>query len=162
MIDEPRFREALGRLLRELLQGPAPDASFMLNRGDRGLLASLAQLSAAQASASPDGRGSVAAHVDHLRYGLSLLNRWALGDDPWGDADFSASWARVHVTEQQWRELREALAAETTGWSQAIDQPREWTRASLTETIASVAHLAYHLAAIRQIQPAAGGPPAKD
>jgi hypothetical protein len=161
-LDEQQFRESLGRLLRELLQGPAPDAAFMLNRGDRGLLASLAQLSAAQANAPQNGRVSVAAHVDHLRYGLSLLNRWARGDDPWADADFSASWKRLQVTQQQWSELLEALAAEASAWSQAIDQRREWDTHSLTETIASVVHLAYHLGAIRQIQPAAAGPPAKD
>lgn len=161
-IDELQFRESLGQLLRELLQGPAPDAAFVLNRGDRGLLDSLAQLSAAEASAAPNGRVSVAAHVDHLRYGISLLNRWARGEDPWKAANFSASWQRVHVTEQQWTELRQALAVETRAWSDAIDQPREWNQANLTETIASVVHLAYHLGAIRQIQPSAAGPPAKD
>ena len=63
-------------LLRELLYGPPKEFAFVLNPGDAGLLASLDKLSAEQASARPDGRSSIAAHVDHLHYGLSLLNRW--------------------------------------------------------------------------------------
>jgi len=47
--------------------------TYGLNRGDGGLLAS-PRLNAAAASASHDGP-SIAAHVDHRRYGLSLLNR---------------------------------------------------------------------------------------
>jgi len=72
---------SLGTLLRELLQGPAQDAAYMLNRGDRGLLASLDALSGEMASLRPGGPSSVAAHVDHLRYGL---NRWAAAENPWG------------------------------------------------------------------------------
>jgi hypothetical protein len=161
-LDEQQFRDSLGRLLRELFEGPAPDAAFMLNRGDPGLLASLDRLSSAAASARPNGRASVAAHVDHLRYGLSLLNRWARGEDPWADANYAASWERLDVTDRQWRELRDALATEARDWRTAIDQRRVWDNTSLTEAMASAIHLAYHLGAIRQIQLDAGGPPAKD
>ena len=161
-VDEQQFRESLSRLLRELFEGPAPDASFVLNRGDRGLLASLDQLSSDAASARPNGRASVAAHVDHLRYGLSLLNRWARGDNPWPDADFAASWQRDQVTDEQWRAVREALRMEARAWREAIFERRKWDKDSLTEAMASAIHLAYHLGAIRQIQPAASGPPAKD
>ena len=34
------------------------------------------------------------AHVDHLRYGFELLNRWTENHDPFVDADYSASWRR--------------------------------------------------------------------
>jgi hypothetical protein len=156
-----QFRAALHGLLRELLDGP-PDAAFVLNRGDRGLLASLEALSAEGASAHPEGRASVAAHVDHLRYGLSLLNRWARGDDPWKDANYSESWTRLTVSSERWRGLRDALAAEARAWASAIDQRRDWDRDSMTEAMASVIHLAYHLGAIRQLAPAVSGPRAKD
>ena len=160
--DERLFLESFTRLLSELMEGPAPDAAFMLNRGDRGLFASLDELSADAASSQADGRSSVAAHVDHLRYALSLLNRWARGEDPWHEADFGASWKRVRVTDVQWRELREALKIEARAWRSAIGERREWDSTSMTEVMASAAHLAYHLGAIRQIQPRASGPPAKD
>ena len=69
-------------LLSEALYGPRGDA-FFLNSGDRGLLASLDALSAETASARPGGRSSVASHVEHLRYGLELLNRAAAARDAW-------------------------------------------------------------------------------
>ena len=159
-IDE-NFRTALRGLLHELVSGPA-DAAFVLNRGDRGLLSSLEELSAETASLRPDGRASVAAHVDHLRYGLSLLNRWARGANPWQDANYAESWKRLTVSHEQWRHLRDSLAVEARDWSRAIDERRDWTEENMTEVMASVIHLGYHLGAIRQLAPEASGPPARD
>ncbi len=61
-------RPAISTILREILSGAAPEAAYLLNAGDRGLLASLDALSADAASSRADGRSSVAAHVDHVRY----------------------------------------------------------------------------------------------
>jgi hypothetical protein len=156
-------RDALLTLLRELLHGPPGDTAYALNPGDRGLLASLDALSAEAASARPDGRASVAAHVDHLRYGFELINRWIDGDEnPWADADYSASWRLDAVDAAAWRALRERLAAEAEGSSRAWREPRDWSPLELTGAIASVVHLAYHLGAIRQVQAAAAGPKAQD
>ena len=155
------FRNVLRGLLHELLRGPAA-AAFVLNRGDRGLLSSLEELSAETASLRPDGRASVAAHVDHLRYGLSLLNRWARGANPWQDANYAESWKRLTVSPEQWRRLRESLAVEARNWSEAIEERRDWTEESMTEVMASVIHLGYHLGAIRQLARETSGPPATD
>src|SRR5436309_13164398 len=90
------FATLLRSLFGELVHG-SPDPSertYVLNQGDVGLLASLNRLSAASASATHGGP-STAAHVDHLRYGLSLLNRWANGPPPpWPDTDWPASWRK--------------------------------------------------------------------
>jgi len=157
---EPAHR-ALVTLLEEVLAGPSADG-YLLNRGDRGLLRSLRALSARTASARPDGRSSVAAHVDHLRYGLELLNRWARGDDPWADADYSTSWTRQEVTEDEWRRLLAALDGEANAWLEAMRRPRAWDEAAATGALGSIAHLAYHLGAIRQVAQAAAGPRATD
>lgn len=148
-------------ILREILNGPSPEAAYLLNPGDRGLLASLDALSAEEASARPDGRSSVASHADHLRYGLGLLNRWARGENPWPQADWAASWTRQQVTEEQWRALREGLRGEATAWIEAAAHPPSGPDAEAT-VIGSVAHLAYHLGAMRQIVVAAAGPRATD
>jgi hypothetical protein len=147
-------------LLREILYGPAPEAAWILNPGDRGLLASLDQLTAEAASRGRDGSSSIAAHVDHLRYGLELLNRWSRGENPFDDADYAASWRRQRVTDAEWRQLRDRLAAEACGWLSAVTEPRVWDDEGLTGALASAAHLAYHLGAIRQIDKSVGGPPA--
>ncbi|MGI9070790.1 MAG: hypothetical protein ACR2JB_05530 [Bryobacteraceae bacterium] len=68
-----------------------------------GLISSLHEVSAEKASAVPSGGGaSIAAHVDHLRYGLELLNRWSPGEKPFADADYSGSWALGAVSEGEW------------------------------------------------------------
>lgn len=159
------YAETLSMLMRELVDG-SPDpaiGTYMLNRGDEGLLASLERLSASAASAAMDGGGSIAAHADHLRYGLALLNRWARGEaEPWKGADWTQSWTKPVVSETEWRELRAGLRRETHDWVDALATPREMQGAALKWVTGSVAHLAYHLGAIRQIDRAARGPTAED
>jgi hypothetical protein len=156
------LKDVLRDLLRELVDGPPGDLAFVVNPGDPGMIRSLARLSAAEASARPDGRSSVAAHTQHLRYGFELLNRWARGEDPFADADFASSWGLQQVTDGQWRDLREALDRELRRWMDALSERKDWDPLTLGGTISSVAHLAYHLGAIRQLVPAASGPPARD
>lgn len=159
-IDVPR---ALATLLHELVDGSAPEAAWILNPEDAGLLRSLDALSAPAASAlSPATGSSIAAHVDHPRYGLELMNRWARGESPFADADYGASWRRLTVTESEWVALRDRLRAEARRWIEAVQRPRALDDIELTGIIASVAPLAYHLGAIRQIDPSARGPLARD
>lgn len=160
---DSQIRGALAAVLGELVDGAGPDSGWALNPGDRGLLASLDALSADAASARPGGRSSIAAHVDHLRYGLELLNRWADGEkNPFADANYAASWQRQEVTDERWRELRDALAREARAWLHNAEQPRDWTDVELTGILASAVHLAYHLGAIRQLDERARGPQARD
>lgn len=75
------LHSSLALLFAELTDGPSPDAAYMLNPGDPGLLGSLDALSAEAASRSPaPGGASIAAHVDHVCYGLDLMNRWNDGE----------------------------------------------------------------------------------
>jgi hypothetical protein len=155
--------DALLRVLNELIDGSAPDAAWVLNPEDPGLINSLDKVSAEDASAVPSGDGaSIAAHVDHLRYGLELLNRWTRGEEPFADADYSASWKLGGVSEVQWASLREALRREAYAWREALMHSRDLTDIELTGVIASVVHLAYHLGAIRQIDRSTRGPLARD
>lgn len=153
----------LTKVFDELVDGADRIAGWVLNPEDPGLLRSLERLTAAQASTVPTGGGaSIAAHVDHLRYGLHLLNRWSKGEDPFTDADYSASWKRINVSDKEWTERRVALAHEAAAWRAAFQQPRELSDAELTGILASVVHLAYHLGAIRQIDRSTRGPTARD
>lgn len=153
---------SLALLFGELVDGPAAGAAYMLNSGDPGLLRSLDQLSAAAASTAPaSGGASIAAHVDHVRYGLELMNRWNDGEqDPWGDADWAASWRRITVTPEQWAALREQLRDQARRWHRALQTPRGVSLVELNGIISSIAHLAYHFGAIRQIDRSIRGPQA--
>lgn len=149
-------------LVSELLDGPPERGAYMLNSGDAGLLRSLDRLSAEAASAAPAGGSSIAANVEHLRYGFSLMNRWAAGENPFEDADWSASWLRQTVTDGEWARLRADLRAEAYRWRDVLRAPREVGGIELNGMIGSIAHLAYHLGAIRQIDRATRGPAAND
>jgi len=152
---------ALLTIFNELLDGPAPDAAWILNPKDSGLIRSLAALSSDKASAiSSRGGASIAAHVDHLRYGLELLNRWSRGEKPFADADYSASWSRSAVSDVEWASRREALRNEAYAWREALKNWSDPVCTGLTEFVASVVHLAYHLGAIRQIDRSTRGPSA--
>jgi hypothetical protein len=150
--------KTLGTLLAELVDGASKDGGYMLNPGDEGLLRSLEKLSAVDASARTQTGSTIAAHVDHLRYGLSLMNRWSQGEDPFATADWSQSWRKVGVTEPEWRQRLTDLRVETTRWLGVVREPRDVDEIELNAMIGSIAHLAYHLGAIRQINQSARGP----
>jgi|SRR5688572_21674741 len=148
----------LGALLRELVDGVSKEGGYMLNPGDEGLLRSIEKLSASDASALTPTGSSIAAHVDHLRYGLSLMNRWSQGENPFDSADWSASWERTSVSEPEWRQGLSELRAEAKRWLDVVSTPRNVNEIELNGMIGSIAHLAYHLGAIRQINQSARGP----
>src|SRR5690554_6538808 len=117
------FKRALSALLIEVFDGPPGEYAFTLNPGDPGLLGELDNLDAKQASTRPmPGRTTVAAHIAHVLYGLTLLNRWMAGEEnPWADADWSASWRTATVTDDQWRELRDKLRREAQQWQSNVE-----------------------------------------
>ena len=157
--------DVLARIASEFSLG-SPDPSVgtvALNRGDEGLLKSLDKVSAAGASSTHAGGASIAAHADHLRYGLAILNRWMAGEvKPWTGADWTLSWRKNAVTEAEWVSLRSKLGREAAAWIDGIRTPRDVDAVELGWLIGSIAHLGYHLGAIRQIDRAARGPTAED
>jgi hypothetical protein len=150
----------LTKLFGELVDGANdPGGAFILNSGDVGLLRSIDKISAADASASVNDGATIAAHAQHVRYGLSLMNRWARGGgNPFADAKWDEAWKISTVNAGEWDEIRRGLRDETRQWLAVLESPREATDVEVTGMIASIAHLAYHLGAIRQIQKSARGP----
>jgi hypothetical protein len=147
------LQRALTRELTEIFDGPPGDEAFLLNPGDPGLLRQLDSIDAHAASTrSVPGKTTIAAHVDHVHYGLQLLNRWARGEsNPWADADWSASWQRGVVSETQWKSLRDSLRHEFEVWRDVVATRSDWDDISAAGALASASHTAYHLGAIRQI-----------
>jgi hypothetical protein len=150
----------IARLFSELVDGAGGQTgAFILNSGDVGLLRSLDALPAADASHPVNGGATIAAHAQHVRYGLSLMNRWAKeGGNPFADATWDKAWQLANVDDGAWTEIRNGLRHEAHEWLKALDSPRDVTDVELTGMIASIAHLAYHLGAIRQIHKRARGP----
>lgn len=152
--------KSLTTLFSELVDGAVPGGgAFVLNSGDAGLLRSLDRLSAADASRSTNGGATIAAHARHLQYGLSLMNRWAsTGGNPFADATWDEAWKTSAVDERAWTEIRTGLRDEAHRWLETLGTPRQAMDVELSGMIGSIAHLAYHLGAIRQIASVARGP----
>ena len=151
---------SLSRLFSELVDGARDRGNaYILNTGDAGLLKSLDKLSPAEASRSVNEGATIAAHAQHVRYGLSLMNRWGReGGHPFADARWDEAWKVSTVEDAAWAEIRSGLRDETQRWLEILRSPREAMDIELTGMIASIAHLAYHLGAIRQINKSVRGP----
>ncbi|MEO5568464.1 MAG: hypothetical protein ABIR92_08230 [Gemmatimonadaceae bacterium] len=150
----------LPNLFAELVNGAnVPGGAFILNSGDVGFLRSLDKLSAGAASHASNDGATIAAHSQHVRYGLSLMNRWASeGGNPFADAKWDDAWTVSTVDEDQWKEIRQGLRGEAQKWLKVLESPPEANEVELAGMIGSIAHLAYHLGAIRQIDRSARGP----
>ena len=132
---------------------------FILNTGDDGLLRSLDNLGPDEASRSVSGGATIAAHAQHVRFGLSLMNQWAAqGDNPFADPKWDEAWTTGEVDAIRWHEIRTGLQREAQRWLEVLNSPREVSEFELGGMIGSVAHVAYHLGAIRQIARQARGP----
>src|SRR5687768_10437652 len=135
----------LAGLFSELALGAVADGgAYVINSGDIGLLRSLDTLSAADASRSVNDGATIAAHAEHVRYGLSLMNRWAAdGGNPFADATWDEAWKMSAVDERAWTEIRSGLRDETQRWLQVLQSPRNvsevelcgWLEASRTSRI---------------------------
>jgi DinB family protein len=147
------LQRALAKMLNEIFNGPPGSEAYVLNPGDPGLLGQLESLSADAASTRPmPGKTTIAAHVDHVRFGISLMNRWVAGEpNPWADADWNASWRRTAVSDAQWRALRTDLRREADAWRNHVAARTEWDDVAASGALSTAAHTAYHLGAIRQI-----------
>jgi DinB superfamily len=153
-------REAVLRavmpILAEAFAGPADPRSthFVNNEPDCGVFGTLDGLSAAQASTPPaPGRPTAAAHAEHLRFSLDVSTRWLRGDH--AKADWPSSWAVQPVDEEEWMRLRERLRDEYAQFLELLDARAEIDEELLGGIVATVAHAAYHLGALRQVARAA-------
>ncbi len=138
-------------ILSEAFAGPADPRSthFVNNEPDCGLFGTLDALTAEHASTPvEDGRATAAAQAEHVRFSLDVSTRWLRGDR--GKADWPGSWEVRQVDEDAWTELRHALRRAYDEFVVVVHQvPME---AELLEgLVATVAHAAYHLGALRQI-----------
>ncbi len=101
------FTEELFGLLAETFE--QVDGHY-LDRGTS-LFETLATISAEEASRPVSAHcASIAAQVDHTRFYLEVIGRYIRGTQV-GQADWAASWQRVHVTPDEWAALIAGLHA---------------------------------------------------
>lgn len=108
-------------------------------------------LTAAQASRAASSRSAtIAAHVDHLRFYMDVLEAYMLGQ-PDGKVDWRQIWETTHtVTPEQWDAIRSRLRESYRRVRAKVEDPKAWANDSQLGAIAIVVHTSYHLGAIRQ------------
>jgi hypothetical protein len=72
--------------------------------------------------------------------------------------DDCQSWTIARISEEDRSRIRGGLRREVEAWLVALARPTQLAGMELNGVIASVAHLAYHLGAIRQIHAGLRGP----
>ncbi len=135
-------------VLKEAVEGPSgPWTHFIDNKPGAGLFGALENLPAADASRLVGG-SSIAAHVHHLAFGLDVSSASLGGDNE--PRDWKQSWAVSSVDEAAWQALRARLTHEYERLSRAIGRHAGGDEEALGAAVGVIAHVAYHLGAIRQ------------
>lgn len=142
-------------VLREACEGGIPgqgtaflDGTKADGSNNHGLLATLDSLTAKQAS-DPTALGqSIAAHAAHTAYHLEVGVRWARGDK--GPYDWPGSFEPKTVDEASWHTLRARVRAAYAAAIAVAQTTVHWDEDSAGGLAAALAHVAYHLGAIRQ------------
>lgn len=150
--------EAVGQLLREGIVGSESGSSYFVD-GD-GLLGTLRKLSAQEASMVGEGGATVAAHAEHVRWFLALFNAFARGQEP--ELRWSESWGVRRVGTGAWAELVASIENEAEEALERVRGTPEVEAEYLLPTLGLVAHVAYHLGAIRSRLAVADALPKQD
>ena len=135
-------------VLAEAFDGPQQSWSYFTDSGkDSGLLGTLQRMSAADASRVL-GRTSVAAHVHHVIFGLAASAAWIEGDRT--TRKWSESWSVTEADEEQWSHMLDKLRSGYRDLRKDIELFASSSAESMGGVIGALAHVAYHLGAIRQ------------
>jgi hypothetical protein len=136
------------------LEAPDPKGTwFTDNEPHNGFLGTIASVDAKRAGEplSPADPISLASHVGHILFSLSLANRALRGENPYAGADWAGSWAERQPGEAEWKALVAGLRKEYEDFRVALATGKAWDdEETLTGTLGLIAHGAWHLGAIRQ------------
>jgi hypothetical protein len=141
---------AVGQLLavlREAFEGPERWSYFTDHGAEAGLFGTLAKFDAAEAS-RPVGGTSVAAHAGHVAFGLEASAAWVRGDR--AQRDWAQSWRTATVDDAAWARLQDELRRGYDDLRRAVEGHAAGGVEAFGGAVGAVAHVAYHLGAIRQ------------
>lgn len=144
------LQTSVRNMLREAFDGPPNprETWFTNNEANSGIFGVLGALSAEEASTLVHGN-TLAAHANHVQYHLSGTNE-LLETGKYPKMDWGMSWATTSVTAQEWEAVQAAVQHEYARLMRAIECVG-WSEEMTNEVLASLAHSAYHLGAMRQM-----------
>jgi hypothetical protein len=137
-------------VLREAFEGPPQRWSYFTDHGpDAGLFRTLAALNSEDASRGGEaGRRTIAAHVYHVNFAMSASAAWIRGDRT--PRNWQESWRVSTVDKTAWRRLLDDLRVGYEDLCHAIESHGASTEEAAGGVIGAIAHVAFHLGAIRQ------------
>jgi len=134
--------------LSEAFEGPRESWSYFTDTGrDGGLFGTLERLDA-EAASRVLGTTSIAAHVNHVIFGLHASARWIEGDRTTHRWD--ESWGVSTVDGQLWSRMKERLRAAYRDIRRVVELFAQGSEEAMAGAVGALAHVAYHLGAIRQ------------
>jgi hypothetical protein len=141
------YTTALQRLLDETFERVH---GIYLDKGTS-LFETLETISAEEASCPVSATcASIAAQVEHVRFYLEVLARYARGEAV-GQIDWAASWRLTSVAAEEWDALKGRLRDAHRDTLAVVGDARTWENEdAIGGAMATMAHTAYHLGEIRQ------------
>jgi len=134
-------------VLKEAFEGPQRWGYFTDDGPDGALFGTLAKLNAEQAS-RPLGGTSIAAHVYHTTFGLEASTAWINGDRT--SRNWPDSWRVSTVDETTWKKMLDEMRTRYVELNKAIESNASSSVEAFGGAVGAIAHVAYHLGAIRQ------------
>ena len=116
---------------------------------NQGFFAALDSLSAVQASAPTVLNSSIAAHTAHSAFHIEATIRFSQGDR--GPNDWQGSFEPRVVDELEWAVQRQRLKNAYSSILGLAQSTSVWDKNSATGMMATLAHLTYHLGAVKQL-----------
>lgn len=148
MITKDDFLKDVLFVLRETYEGsPEGTGSAYLDHGI-GILTTLEQLSAEQVSAF-HGETTIAAHTEHAKFYLDRICEFLKGRTE--KVNWEQSWLIETVSDEEWNNLRQSVKKSYENVLRTFAEIEMWNQDNIGDTVAIIAHSAYHLGAIRQM-----------
>ncbi len=141
--------ERLKDILRETYEGGIPGEGTEYLDHSSGIRGTLGPLTAAQASRRPDGHPSIAAHERHMAFHLRVVAEWVQGVRK--KRDWPGSFEPQTVTAEEWALIQQELEDARAEFLRAMKALGPEQLAKDGAGLGAIAHLAYHLGAIRKL-----------
>ncbi len=144
------MNDVIGQLLAVLIEsfhGPQQSGYYTDEDPEGGLLGTLNKLDAKQASQSLGGT-SIAAHVYHTTFGLEASTALINGDHT--SRNWPESWRVSTADDATWKKMLDEMRTRYEELNKAIESHASSSVEAFGGAIGAIAHVAYHLGAIRQ------------
>lgn len=147
-ISKEDFLKDVLLILRETFEGsPEGQPSAYLDRGI-GFFPTLEKLSASDVSKDFGGT-TIAAQTEHAKFYLDRLCEFMAGRTE--TVNWEQSWLIETVNDREWDALRDAVRKSYENVLKTFAEIETWNQDNIGDAVAIIAHTAYHLGSIRQI-----------